>query len=160
MPRGGTNWEELSHDAREYAAMSLTSLLEELELPRNGSETNIDRVCDKIRDRIVLDALKNYVPLQQYSSNFRLGVRDFKSALWTEGVPSLEDRARAAIERLIASTGVGAHSPSLELRRGIRQPRAFLNDAPTRSRVEQARERDRLGTGRKRPSTTLRISQL
>jgi hypothetical protein len=104
--------EELLHDAREYAAMSLTAAVEELRLPSETTEADVEAACEKIRDRIVLDALTNYVPLHKYISDFHLGAREFKAALWTEGDPSLEDRARAAINKRVVFVGRLASSGS------------------------------------------------
>jgi hypothetical protein len=94
--------EELLHDAREYAGMSLTTALEKLLLPSNATEADVERHAKTIRDQIVSEAMNNYVPQHRYTSDFRLGARDFKSALWTEELLSLEDRARAGIQERVA----------------------------------------------------------
>jgi hypothetical protein len=103
--------EELLDDAREYAAMNLTAALEELKLRHIESQTEVEKAYENIRDRIVLETLNNYVPNHKYSSAFCLGAREFKSALWTEGFPSLENRARSVIEEITAFL-VAAPPPS------------------------------------------------
>jgi hypothetical protein len=101
-PSEAARQEELLRDAREYVAMSLTAAARNLELPRHASESDILAACDELRDLLVLKALNEHIPLHKYYAGLQLGTRDLQAALWTEGFPSLEDQARAAIQKRVA----------------------------------------------------------
>ena len=141
--------EELLHDAREYAAMSLTAAVEELRLPSKTTEADVEAACEKIRDLIVLDALTNYVPQHTCISDFHLGARDFKAALWIEGDYSLEDRAREAIQERIAprpvseKSGAAVSDPQLSLeqsagKNGRESNITMSADQPVKSPIDSA----------------------
>jgi len=89
--------EELLRDAREYVGMSLAQAVVELELPPDPSESDIETACERLGDRLMSDALRNYVPTHRHRGDFRLGPSEFKAAVWTEGSTSLEDRALTAL---------------------------------------------------------------
>jgi hypothetical protein len=95
--------EELLHDARHYALRRLMLAVSKLKLPRPASEADVEAACDQIRDRLVLRVWEHFLPKHKDYSDCQLEIREFEAALWTEGCPSLEDRASAAIQERAAS---------------------------------------------------------
>ncbi|HEY1756160.1 MAG TPA: hypothetical protein VGG72_12235 [Bryobacteraceae bacterium] len=135
--RGGipetTRQEELLVDARHYALRRMTLAVNDLQLPSQASEADIDAACNEIRDRLVLRAWDDFCPQHKNHADCKLGFQEFEAALWTEGftepgAPSLEDRARTAIQERVAeskksssgsvivSTGNTERSPSAKTR--------------------------------------------
>jgi hypothetical protein len=82
--------EELLKDARAWA---------EAELREGISQV---RDVDELKKRVVKQTWDKFVPTHRHYSAFQLGYREFESALWEEGLPSLEDLATAAMEERAA----------------------------------------------------------
>jgi len=85
--------EDLLKDARVWAAATLTETVSEVQDVR------------ELRERVVKQTWDQFVPKHRYYSDFRLGYREFQSALWEEGWPSLEDCALAEVIERADSAG-------------------------------------------------------
>ena len=86
--------EDLLKDARVWAKEELRKAASEL------------RDALELKEQVVKLAWDKFVPTHRYHSDFKLGYREFMSALWQEGWPSLEDCAlEAVIERAHSAPG-------------------------------------------------------
>ena len=83
--------EELLRDARAYAEAGLGELLSEV------------RDLFQLKARIVKKTWDGLLPKHRYYADFQLGYREFESALWEEGSPSLEELATAILTEHVAS---------------------------------------------------------
>ena len=92
----GRNWpevkrqEDLLKDARAWAQAALHEI------------APAAKDVLELKQRIVKQTWDQFVPKHRYYSDLLLGYREFDSALWEEGWPSLEDRAKAAIQAAIS----------------------------------------------------------
>jgi hypothetical protein len=80
--------EELLKDARAWSKPDLRKLVSE-----------IPDVLE-VKDCVVKKTWDEFVQKHRYRGDFQLTYREFASALWCEGSPSLEDLARVALEDL------------------------------------------------------------
>jgi hypothetical protein len=96
---GAHRQEELLDDARAWA---------EAQLRERASEGS-DAV--ELKNRVVKDTWDRFIPTHRYHSDFKLGYREFASALWEEGLQSLADLAIAAIQARVASAPKAAALP-------------------------------------------------
>jgi hypothetical protein len=88
--RGGNSFEtgrqeELLIDARAWAETELSTIAAQV-----GNLGEIAKL-------VVKQTWDNFLPTHRYRSDFKLGYLEFASALWEEGLPSLEDRAIVAL---------------------------------------------------------------
>ena len=96
--------EELLRSAQDHALTSLRHSVRKVRLRLPVSEADIEAACNEIRDEIVLHEWDWFRQQYKLPSDCRLQFKEFEAALWTEGFPSLEDRAKAAIRRRAAGT--------------------------------------------------------
>ncbi len=98
-PAEAQRQEDLLRDARHYALRLVTLAVSDLLLPCPASESDAEVACNEIRDRIVLRVWDDFLRNHKNYSDCCLEIREFEAALWTEGCPSLEEFARAAVQK-------------------------------------------------------------
>jgi hypothetical protein len=104
---GAARQEELLKDARAWAEATLTEL------------ASAARDVFELREQVVKETWDKFVPRHRHHSDLLLGYRDFSTALWEEGWPSLEDRA---IRVFVASQTRKASSAGPQSPPGTRLP--------------------------------------
>jgi hypothetical protein len=88
---GAGRQEDLLKDARAWAEEEL-----------RGLSVDVEDTSD-LQRRVVKRVWDEFVPRHRYHADFQLGYREFASALWKEGLPSLEELATVAVQERAAS---------------------------------------------------------
>jgi hypothetical protein len=74
---------EATPECRLYLMKFLDPAVSDSQLPTGASEADIERACDKIRDRLVLRAWEDL----RFKDRRDFPFGELEAALWTEGYP-------------------------------------------------------------------------
>ena len=93
-PPEAARQEELLCDLREHVRLGISEAVESLPLSA-FFEDEFEAAHSRIRDRQVRRAFDQYRPAHKYAKDCQLEIREFATALWDEGLPSLQQITRA-----------------------------------------------------------------
>ena len=109
--------ERLLDELKDYARTAIRTIVNEVIAAEHNTAAlhTKEELRDECRDRLLPQIWDQVIPQwtqrrPKEFGHFQLGFSDLKSAIWTEGTPSIEDLANAAIERIPIPSAAGVNN--------------------------------------------------